>query len=261
MAEYTLLDYAIYLAILLAILWFFSRYVFRRIEIDKGFLLSMAPYIIFGVTLRMLADVGVYERNPLWNITPGVYTTTIVISLTGIAIGLFLKKRLEVEYWIFPLVIGILAASYTTYNLALRIEHVERILYPLILAIPITGAIYLLSAFFHATKVFQRADNVAIIFAHLLDGSATFIGIDYYHFTEEHLLPDYLISLTGTAFVMIPLKIAVILPALYLLERWYRGEKGNLHKTTQQYQILKLVFFILGVGPGLRDAILPATIG
>ncbi|NOZ76836.1 MAG: DUF63 family protein [Euryarchaeota archaeon] len=101
---------------------------------------------------------------------------------------------------------------------------------------------------------------MAIIFGHLFDGSATFIGIDYYGFYEEHLLPDILINAAGTAFVMIPLKIAVVLLAIYYVEKWYREEGLGSKKRTTQYLVLKLVFFILGFGPGMRDTILPAVL-
>jgi uncharacterized membrane protein len=70
-------------------------------------------------------------------------------------------------------------------------------------------------------------------------------------------LPDLLISLAGSALVMIPLKIVVVLPILYIVEKW-RVEEGA--DKTQEYLILKFVLFMLGFGPGVRDAILPGTL-
>ncbi|MFQ5800674.1 MAG: DUF63 family protein [Candidatus Hydrothermarchaeales archaeon] len=51
---------------------------------------------------------------------------------------------------------------------------------------------------------------------------------------------------------MIPLKIVVILGALYLLDRW-KEEESDLY-----YKMVKFVFFIFGFGPGTRDALLLA---
>jgi uncharacterized membrane protein len=261
MAEYTIQDYIIYLGILLVILWATTKYVFERIQFDRRFLLAASPYIVFGVTLRMLVDVGVFERNPLWNITPGVYIVTVALCLVGVSLGLSLQSLIKVEYWYIPLIIGISSASYTSYKLILHIESGSRIIYPFALAAFLTIIIYYLSPLYRPARIFRNSDNTAIIFAHLLDGAATFIGIDFYHFSEEHLLPDFLIKFTGTAFVMIPVKIAVVLSALYLLERWYTEEKlKGTPQFRQQYYTLKFVFFILGIGPGLRDAILPSTI-
>ncbi len=256
MAEYTPQDYLIYFAILLFILWFFSNVFFKRIKFDDKFLLLVSPYIVFGITLRMLSDVGVVERNQLWNITPGVYIVTVAAGLAGVGVGLLIKRYYGIEYWKFPLAAGTILALFTTYNLVIHVNHPVRILYPFGLAAIITGAIYFASGVSSITAIFKKRSNIAIIFAHLLDGSATFIGIDFYHFTEEHLLPDYLISLAGTAFVMIPLKIVVVLPVLYLVERWGIEDEGKIH----EYHILKFVLFILGFGPGLRDAILPGTL-
>lgn len=257
MASYTPQDYLIYFAILLVILWFFSNVFFKRIKFDDKFLLLTLPYIIFGITLRMLPDVGVVERSQFWNITPGVYVLTVAIALTGVGAGLLIEKYYGIEYWKLPTAVGIIAAFITTYNLAIHINHPIRILYPFGLASLITGVIYLVSGASSTTMIFRSRANVAIIFAHLLDGSATFIGIDVYHFVEEHLLPDYLILLTGSAIVMIPLKISVILPVLYLVEKW-RIDEGE--GKTQEYHMLKFVLFILGFGPGLRNAILPGTL-
>lgn len=258
MAVYTPQDYLIYFAILLVVLWFFTNVFFKRIKFDDKFLLLASPYIVFGVTLRMLSDVGVVERSQLWNITPGVYIVTVAAGLVSVGVGLFLERRFGTEYWKFPLAVGTVLALITTYTLAVHVNHPVRILYPFGLAAVITGVIYLASGASSATAIFRRRSNIAIIFAHLLDGSATFIGIDFYHFTEEHLLPDFLISLAGSAFVMIPLKIVVVLPILYLVERW-RIEEGD--SKAQEYYILKFMLFILGFGPGLRDAILPGTLG
>ncbi|MBU2560196.1 DUF63 family protein [archaeon] len=257
MASYTPQDYLVYFAILLVILWFFSNIVFKRIEFDDKFLIIAVPYFMFGLALRMLADVGVVERSKLWNITPGVHVVTLVAGIIGIGIGLLIHKKYGSEYWKFPVVAGTILALITNYHLAIHINHPLRILYPFVLAVAITGVIYLASGASKRTEIFKMPGNIAIIFAHMLDGSATFIGIEYYHFVEEHLLPDILIGLAGSALVMIPLKIVVVLPILYIVEKW-RVEEGA--DKTQEYLILKFVLFVLGFGPGLRDAILPGTL-
>ncbi|MFQ5888095.1 MAG: DUF63 family protein, partial [Candidatus Hydrothermarchaeales archaeon] len=135
---------------------------------------------------------------------------------------------------------------------------------PLVLASAITLAIYVVSDFFEVSKVFRTKENIVIIFSHILDGSATFVGINLFHFTEEHILPEFLINMAGgNAIIMIPLKIVVILLALYIIEEWYQEEieTGEDMETTENYyKMFKFIFFILGAGPGLRDTLLPAVI-
>jgi uncharacterized membrane protein len=262
MADYTVQDYVIYIAILLVVLWVFQRFVFRRIDFDRNFLMATIPYIIFGITLRMLVDVGIYEKSQYWNVTPGVHIVSVSLGMAGVLTGLFLRRYFEIEYWVPVMAVGSLAALFVLSKLVPEIDHPVRILPPVFMAGGITAIIYLLSGFHPKLGIFRWPSNMAIIFAHLFDGSATYIGIDYYGFYEEHLLPDILINAAGTAFVMIPLKIMVVLLAIYYVERWYREEAQgeDVKKMTTQYHVLKLVFFILGFGPGMRDSILPAVL-
>ncbi|MDD1675849.1 MAG: DUF63 family protein, partial [Methanomicrobiales archaeon] len=88
-----------------------------------------------------------------------------------------------------------------------------------------------------------------LIFGHMLDASATSYGIDLHAipYTEVHVVGSALISLTGTAFSMFLLKLAVIIPAIYVLEQ-YRKE-GN----RELWFIIVLCMIVLGLAPGIRD--------
>lgn len=87
--------------------------------------------------------------------------------------------------------------------------------------------------------------NLSVLLAHLLDASTTFIAVDYYGYGEQHVLPNALTQLADTAIVMYPLKIAVILPALYLTDTYVEDRTIR--------NMLKLAIFILGLAPGLRN--------
>jgi uncharacterized membrane protein len=71
------------------------------------------------------------------------------------------------------------------------------------------------------------------------------VAVDYYGYWEQHVLPSALTNLWGTAFVMFPLKIVVILSALYVIDT-------NIEDKTIK-NTLKLSIFILGLAPGLRN--------
>jgi len=83
---------------------------------------------------------------------------------------------------------------------------------------------------------------------HFIDGSATYLGIDQYDYTEKHVLPDFFIEHFGTAFVMLPLKFLVVTGVIYALE----SEKS---KEDEPEMVTLLIFFLLalGLGPGTRD--------
>lgn len=244
MGTYAPLDYVIYLGILLGVYYFFLKVVFTKIKLDKKFLLAALPYILTGVLIRVLADTSTWEANKLWSITPGVYLITIGTGLVFLFLGLKLSRE---RYWLFPFSTGSLISLFLWGKLFPYILYPERIFYPFGLAFLITFLVYLVSRGIKA-KIFQRGDNLGCIFAHLLDGSATFIAYNFYGFGEEHLLPRFLIHLTGNSIVMIPAKLILVLLVLYVIEK-YGEEESNF---------LKFLVFILGIGPGLRDAILPA---
>ncbi len=264
MAAYTVMDYIIAIAILLIILWLCSKYLFKLVPFDEKLLLVLTPYIVFGIAFRMMVDIGVFEKSKYWNVTPGVHIVSVLFAALAIGIGLIINKYTGKAYWHFPLAIGTVGATYYLFKVIRHMTHPERMLYPFVLATAITIAIYAASNFFETTKIFRSRENILIIFSHLLDGSATFVGINMFHFSEEHILPEFLINIAGgNAIVMIPLKIVVILLALYIIEEWYKEEleAGEDPTTTENYyRMFKLIFFILGMGPGLRDALLPAVV-
>jgi uncharacterized membrane protein len=88
--------------------------------------------------------------------------------------------------------------------------------------------------------------------AQLFDASATFIAVTYYGYSEQHVLPNALTSLVGSALVMYPLKITVILFALYIIDTYVEDRTIK--------NMLKLAIFILGLAEGLRD-VLSLSIG
>lgn len=252
MAVYTPQDYVIAIAILLAILEMLRRSLFRIVKPDRCFAASLAPAIIFGIAVRVLADAGFYQKSDWWSVTPGIYLTAIAFGSAYLAASLYIQKKSGIEYWKLSLFIGTPVALYFLLNLAGYMKHPFRILYPLALAALISGLVYLVSLLRKETKIFRAEENLAIIFAHLFDGSGTFIGMEYFGFSEEHIIPELLINLAGSAAVMIPLKLAVILAAIYLIEKW-KEEEVDLY-----YGMIKITLFILGIGPGTRNALLLA---
>ncbi|MGA1820572.1 MAG: DUF63 family protein [Thermoplasmatota archaeon] len=100
--------------------------------------------------------------------------------------------------------------------------------------------------------------NAMIVTGHMTDASATFIGIDLYNYTEKHVVPSGLMNLVGSTgfpypgMVMYPLKLAFLLPALYIMDISMEKEaKDNPHLLA----LVKLTVLVLGMGPGIRDLI------
>jgi len=253
MAVYTLQDYVISIAILLMILALACKFLFRIVRLDKYFAVSLVPAIVFGIVVRVLADAGFYLKSDWWSVTPGIYLTALAFASAYLAASLYVQKKSGIEYWKLSLVIGTLVLPYFLLNLAGYMKHPLRIFYPLALAVLILGLVYFVSLLCEKTRIFRMKENFIIIFAHLLDGSGTFVGMEYFGFSEEHIIPEMLINLAGSAAIMIPLKLAVILAAIYLIEKWKEEEGVDLY-----YGMIKITLFILGIGPGTRNALLLA---
>jgi len=252
MAVYTPKDYVIALIILFTVLYLLSKFLFNRISLDEHLAIAIAPIIILSITIRLLADADVYPKNELWSVTPGVYILGLVVGTIVISLGLALEKRIGWPYWKTSLIVGTALIPYFFVKLLSNMTYPIRALYPLSIAIIVTVLVYVAISKIEMLEMFKSKSNIAILFAHLLDASGTYVGMNFYGFYEEHPLPEYLINLFGTAAIMIPLKLLVVGAAIYYLEtRKEEGPEEDLY-----YKMIKFVFFILGIGPGIRNAII-----
>jgi len=83
----------------------------------------------------------------------------------------------------------------------------------------------------------------------MLDASATSYGIDLHEvsYIEQHVVGSNLIELTGTAFVMYPLKLLILFPAIYILEEYKKDGTSDL------WHLILLAMIMVGLAPGIRD--------
>jgi uncharacterized membrane protein len=105
---------------------------------------------------------------------------------------------------------------------------------------------------FPSLKPYLLPINVALFFGHLLDASATFIAIDYYDYFEKHVVPTLFIDLVGTAAVMFVLKIVLIGVVIYVIDVKFRDD---LKSSPNLVGLVKACVLILGLAPGIRDAV------
>ena len=94
-------------------------------------------------------------------------------------------------------------------------------------------------------KLLNNKGNLEVLSAHIFDATSTFVAMDFFGYYEQHVLPTFLINISGTALIMYPLKIGIILLILYIID------KEVDEKTTNH--MLKLAIYILGLAPGIRN--------
>ena len=116
----------------------------------------------------------------------------------------------------------------------------------------LVGIMYLAKRKNKKLGVFTRPVALLIIFGHFLDASATSIGIDIGPYSEKHVLPKFMIGLTGTPYVMFLLKLPLVLLVIFALDIWY---KKDFEENRNLLNLVKMGIIILGLAPGLRDAL------
>jgi uncharacterized membrane protein len=214
--------------------------MFRCIKKDpKDLIIPVIPFIFLGSSTRALVDNGIYPLSYLL-ITPGIYIITGLATIITLLVSVYIERKTNLDYRYLIFLVGVVICIPNILN----ISHINFVALAQVL-----GSWALVSSVFvifrNKWSLIKDKFNLSVLLAHIFDASATFVAIDFYPYGEQHVLPNALIGLTGTALVMFPLKIIVILFALYVIDSCIED------KTIKN--MLKLAILILGISTGLRD--------
>lgn len=215
-----------------------------KLQININFVFSVLPFIFIGSSLRALVDAEVFTYS-LFLITPGIYIVVFISCLGSILFGLFIENNFKIPYWWFSTGIGLIMASYLAILILPNFKFVRMALLIVSLTCALFLGFYLVCRGLKIQFLLNNA-NLGLICSHLFDASATYVGVTYFSYFEQHVLPRFLIQITDSAAVMFPLKIVVVVLAIYLIEKL--GGEDQTFKN-----LIKVVILILGLGPGLRD--------
>ncbi len=234
------LTWAIILIVAVCLIY---RWLRRRIEFNDRFVYGNIPFVIFGASLRIVEDAG-FLKPPISYLfmTPMIYFLIFSIALPTLVLSIRIRKD---RYWTHYGLIGAILAIATLIFLLSNLKIVNWFVLPSALAM----ALMFTTFYYFGTRIFARHMHnklsEVVFFAHMLDASATFIGVQYLGYWELHVVPRFLISKLG-AWVMIPAKVMVFLMILYVLDK---EEDENLKN------FIKFVLIVLGLAPGLRDSL------
>ena len=209
-----------------------------KIVVDSSLFKAICLFSLFGSTLRVLVDAGIYpyEINGFYPlITPGIYI--VVAAITLLSIFLFKNKR-----YLF-----IVAAILFLSHLAMLIPLFKNFEIAALIIFVAFSTTLLGYIFLYATKnIFPISIPMLAVFSHCLDGAATFIAIDFLSGTyfEQHFLVSSLYGLFNTMFSFLLLKLSLsVLFVLMLLDIRNESERN--------YYLL--IVTIAGLAPGFRD--------
>jgi uncharacterized membrane protein len=235
--------------------------VFRLLEklevkITPRFIASVLPFVLAGSSLRVFEDSPAGIVHPPFTyllITPNIYFIVFAVTIGCLWLSIRLQKAGLVKDFHFLFAGFGLVWFFANLIILLHFESIVNAYVPLFVLGAGTGltfAFYLVARHFKSS-IFTDPLNLSILLAHLLDASSTYIGVDTLGYYEKHVVPTYLIQLTGTALVMYPLKLIIFIGVLYLLDTQFEDDKQSYNMK----MLIKMVILILGLSPATRNTI------
>ncbi|VVB85286.1 Uncharacterised protein [uncultured archaeon] len=255
-SSYNIVDTVTYAIVLGICLFGVAKLLSKfKVEIDNRFIISVTPYILAGSSLRVLEDSGLFKPPIQYLfITPLIYFVVFAVTISILLLALALEKNGKIrDYHGLFMAAGIV---WTLINIMIllatgQVVHLDYAVSILALGIITTGAVYLVSRYFNFTLLTNRL-NISILFAHMLDASSTYVGMDWLGYYEKHVVPTFAIDFVGNytnhpALIMYPLKLLVFIPVFYMLDNKMDEKDKKL------VQLMKLVILVLGLSPAVRN--------
>jgi uncharacterized membrane protein len=227
-----------------------------KVKMNTRFIVSVLPFVLAGSSLRVIEDSPadlVHPPTSYLLITPNIYFLVFVITVSCLWISIRMQKAGLIKD--FHLIFASFGMIWFFINLGilLHFQHIVIAYIPLFVigaGAGLTFVFYLIARYFKST-IFTNPLNLSILLIHLIDASSTYIGIDKFGYFSKHVVPSYLIKLTGTALVMYPLKLIIFIGVIYILDTQF--EDDELSQNLKM--LIKMVILILGLSTAARDTI------
>ena len=257
---YNVVDTTTYALVLLVAIYILYRWFSRSktISIDGRFVLATLPYVVLGGLLRVVQDTGMITSDLQYLlITPLIYFLLFFFTAGVLVVASWIQKAGMIRDYIpvysaTGVVACLVAAGVLVY---FGIEHtvVDAGVAAFIIGLGILTTALVYAAMRYLLRWEYAADPLylALVFGQMLDASATSFGIDLHplEYVEVHVVGSNLIAWTGTAFSMFPLKLLVLFPGIYILER-FRNEGSPV-----LWHLIVLAMITVGLAPGVRDMV------
>lgn len=254
---YNLVNTLTYAAIALMACWLifmaFRRY---KVTLDKAHMLGILSFVLLGSTVRVITDsIDTGAMKPVWflqewavrsgiyeygflSVSPGIYV--VVAALLLVSMAALRKLGREQELWKVGTALWIP-------NMLILLPLIR---FPVALLVPL--ALAAIPAYIFYRKLAPSITYSAIVFAHGLDGAATFFAIDIFprisgiQYWEQHVISRGIGDLFGTYFTFYLLKVGIASLAAWVIAR------DNDAKEDEK-AFVALLLIIIGLAPGIRD--------
>jgi len=226
-------------------------------KIDARFILATLPYVVLGGLLRVVQDTGMITGDfQFLLVTPLIYFVLFFFTISM----LFLSRYLTLQgftksfltFYTFAGIMSAFVVLLVLFAWGINYAHVDLFILAIIPLMALTATFLVWACMRYLLRWEYVTDPLylILIFGQLLDASATSYGIDLHpavRYIEQHVVGSGLIELTHTAFVMFPLKLVVLFPAIYIMEL-YRKEANPAF-----WHLVLLAMIVVGLAPGIRD--------
>ena len=258
-STYTVLQTFLYALLVLAGLYILYRWLNKsKFKIETPLILTGVSYIVFGGLLRVIEDTGMVPE-PWWIllVTPQVYILTAIFAAVMLFISYQLQKKKVVVSYTTPFMLGGIISSLIAFGFlvwfgltqATNVDLGAGVIV-LLIAAGATFGLWALLRYVFRWEYVNHPLYLVLLAGHMLDASATSYALAYKGYIEQHVLGSALIDLTGTPYVMFAMKIIVLIPAIWILEK-FRKEAGM----ENIWHLVLLAMIIVGLAPGLRDVL------
>lgn len=227
----------IVLGFVLVFLTYLVYLVFKKlnIKLNNNMLIGVGLWVVLASFVRIFEDAKIYPTH-FFTTTPGIIVMFAAVFIPVLCLGAFIERKTKFQLW----------KTLSVSAIAGIILHL-----PFFKIVNIHGTFAILGLFaavvlvmFSANK-FVRAGVYSFwaFAAHLFDASTTFVSMQFYGYSEQHVLPNLLIDLFGP-WAMFPLKIVFLIPIIYVINKY--SDEEYLRR------VLLLAIFAIGLAPAIR---------
>ena len=260
---YNVVNTATWAALLLLVAFLVYK-LFKKwgIEADERFLLSLTPYVLTGVFLRVAEDAELVPApHRYFLVSPLIWLELLAVTLLVLAAcvvttaakaegQLSVEERMRAVEKRFGVVGVVICVSTLVFFLSFGGGRSQCVCLwaPLLVFLLAAVAHILTWAAARALRFeFLAGAGSYVIFSHLLDASSSYVGIKFLGYSSKHVLESALYSFSVEAVVlMFPLKVLVIAALLYFLP---------FLEDRKLQSVVLAAAFVLGLGPALRNTL------
>ncbi len=249
-APYNVVNTTVFAIIAIAAVYLIYKFLNSRgIKTDEKFYWAIIPFIFLGSIVRVLSDAEVFPRGIEINgvtfypfITPGIYAVIFAVTI----VVLLLSRKFFAEKWhrVFSNIGWVLA--FVAF-LPLIFLFKNFVLFSGILAIV---AVLFLALYFSPWKT--NAMEKMLILSQGFDGAATFIGVQFGGYSEQHVVGNLIFDAFGGPWAFLVVKLIFALIVVYVLRMEMQKSSGT---KVEEIAFVSLIITIFGLAPGLRDAL------